>query len=332
MTAKEMTKSQNRLGIKCLKEIWQHYQDIRLFGTPKQPVEWKYISGLCNALGLGLEPTIQQLMQSSGSFDVFETWVIRNGHISTEQIEAFNALVINEYKPTEAIEPVLNAADLEHWKNEGYVVLKNAVSKEDCARTVRWIYAQIEASPNQPDSWYKPHALKQGIMLQLFKHPLLNKNRLSSKIKQACMQLWQRQDLMVSMDRVSFNPPETDTYAFPGPNLHWDVSLKRPIPFGLQGLLYLTDTESNQGAFTLVPGFHKKIDDWLDTLPSNAKALKRDFLDSVDSKPIAASAGDFIIWHQALPHGSAPNMSQRPRIVQYINYQPLDMSYQNEWV
>ena len=133
------------------------------------------------------------------------------------------------------------------------------------------------------------------------------------------------------MDRVSFNPPENRSYKFPGPDLHWDVSLKTPIPFGLQGLLYLTDTSENQGAFILVPGFHHNIETWLGSLPKYVNP-RNENLHELGSKPIAANAGDFIIWHQALPHGSSPNLGTKPRIVQYINYQPLNIEIQDIWI
>ena len=48
-----------------------------------------------------------------------------------------------------------------------------------------------------------------------------------------------------------------------GPHLHWDVSVKTPIPLGTGGILYLTDTPPEQGAFTLVPGFQRWGEAWL---------------------------------------------------------------------
>lgn len=171
---------------------------------------------------------------------------------------------------------------------------------------------------------------KQGIMVQLFQHPALEKNRQSKKIRNAYEQLWNRKDLWMNTDRVSFNPPENERWQFPGPRLHWDVSLELPIPFGLQGLLYLSDTQESQGAFTLVPGFHNKIDAWINSLPAGANPRTQD-LYQLGIKPIAANAGDFIIWHQALPHGSSPNKAAAPRIVQYINYMPIDAAAQKKW-
>jgi len=179
-------------------------------------------------------------------------------------------------------------------------------------------------------SWYKVHPAKQGIMVQLFQHPLLEKNRSSPKIKKAFEELWNRTDLWLNADRVGFNPPETESYKFPGPKLHWDISIKLPIPFGTQGILYLSDTLANQGAFTLVPGFQNRIEHWLDTLTPGNDPRKENLYD-LGVKPIAANAGDFILWHHILPHGSSPNTATSPRFVQYINYTPADEKESEEW-
>lgn len=321
------------IGIYYLKEIWQDYIQLGRSSQSTPSIEWKYLNGVCNALGIGLEPTIQYLLQYSPSFTEFENWIKENGTVSADMIAHFNALFSNEKNDKFVIEEeILSASDLEFWNRNGYFVLKEAVPKADCDEALQLIYQQIDAVVDDPASWYRLHTLKQGIMVQLFNAPILDKNRLSKKINLAYQQLWQRSDLVVSMDRVSFNPPETANYKFPGPNLHWDVSLKTPIPFGLQGLLYLTDTAKDQGAFTLIPGFHHKIESWLEALDPNINPREEILSDWYEPKPIAAQAGDFIVWDQRLPHGSRPNTSTKPRVVQYINYQPLDLEYQMEWI
>lgn len=113
--------------------------------------------------------------------------------------------------------------------------------------------------------------------------------------------------------------------------MHWDVSLALPIPFGTQGILYLAHTAENQGAFTLVPGFQNRVEAWLRSLPPGTNPRQQD-MHALGSKPIAANAGDFIIWHQALPHGSSPNTSSLPRFVKYFNYTPPDPEIRKVWI
>ena len=159
----------------------------------------------------------------------------------------------------------------------------------------------------------------------------IDKNRNSPKIRKAFEQLWNCSNLVVTTDKCGFNPPETEKFKYRGTGLHWDVSLVTPIPFSTQGILYLTDTAANQGALTLVPGFHKNIENWLHALPENVNAREAD-LSGFGTTAIAANAGDFIIWHHALPHGSSPNKANLSRIVQYINwYAPLQKK-QEKWL
>ncbi|MEL7249111.1 MAG: phytanoyl-CoA dioxygenase family protein [Bacteroidota bacterium] len=322
-----------RINIYFLKEIWRHYQSLGNKNAPASILEWKYINAVFNTLGIGLEPTIRYLKAQSPSFAVFENWILQEGQVSQAMIDHFNSIVeqggVVEYLPSEQ---VLTQAHLDQWDTDGYLILKNAIPKEDCAATAALIYETLEADPTQANTWYNAVTKRQGIMIQLFNTPLLVKNRLSKRIRLAFEQLWQRTDLLVSNDRVSFNPPETSFYPFQGPHLHWDMSLKRPIPFATQGLVYLTDTASNQGAFTVIPGFHNHIDSWLDDLPAGANPRDLNLLSEFERRPIAAEAGDLIIWNQCLPHGSSPNTSQQPRLVQYINYQPLDLEWQDEWI
>jgi len=85
-------------------------------------------------------------------------------------------------------------------------------------------------------------------MVQLFQHPVLEKNRNSDKIRMAFEQLWNHTDLRVSTDRVGFNPPETADWKFPGPRLPLGY---RPgfclSRLGCKVLLYLADTEEKPG-------------------------------------------------------------------------------------
>jgi ectoine hydroxylase-related dioxygenase (phytanoyl-CoA dioxygenase family) len=113
--------------------------------------------------------------------------------------------------------------------------------------------------------------------------------------------------------------------------LHWDTSLARPRGLSTQGILYLTDTGPEQGAFTCVPGFHRRIDTWLDSLPEGADPRRQD-LHALGSMPIGGRAGDLVIWHDALPHGSRPNRSHLPRIVQYIAMYPFAPDIAANWV
>ena len=318
-----------KLGIVHLKQFWSAHMLIRAGKSIEREKTFYQDRLLIDALGLGLQKTVMYLFRHAPSFDEFEIWVAKTSPtISPSTIERLNADLLNQPHPQsvcqliEEIEshpPVLSEEDLAFWERYGYVVLKNAIPASDLAATEQLVWAFREADPHQPQSWYQKET--GNIWVELIQHPQLERNRTSKRIHKAFAQLWGTADLWVSADRCGFNPPETATHQFPGPDLHWDVDFSQPLAFGTQGILYLTDTPPEQGAFTLVPGFQHKLADWLQTLDSNQDLHQQD-LHALGSKPIGGKAGDLVIWHQWLPHGSRPNLGTLPRIVQYINMNP----------
>ena len=130
-----------------------------------------------------------------------------------------------------------------------------------------------------------------GIMVEIYQHQALWNNRQYPRIHQAFSEIWGDEKLWVSFDRGSLNPPERDDYKFPGPHLHWDMSLDMPVRLKVQGVLYLTDTPGNQGAFTCIPGFHHKLEDWLSDLPEEADPRQAIKQKDADAVPVAGKAG-----------------------------------------
>lgn len=208
------------------------------------------------------------------------------------------------------------------------MILHNAAPQDTCNDAAKAIYEFLGADPGDPATWY-PKPIGHTIWVPLLHHPALGANRHSPRIRQAFAQIWGRSDLWANTDQCGFNPPERHDWKFPGPHLHWDMSLALPLSSGTQAVLYLTDTDSDQGAFTCVPGFHRKIETWLDSLPSGAGPRQQDL--SAFATPISGKAGDLVIWNQALPHGSSPNRSSRPRVVQYLNLRPSQWDFNPVW-
>jgi len=320
-------------GIYHLKRLWSKLmagqETVNLY-----PDETRLDNMLLDILGIGLLPAYQFLHQQRPDFESFEQWIKANsnGHIAAETIERCNALFQNKTVQQQIITAdVLTTEVIDFWEEHGFVIIKNAVTPEDCAAGRKAIMNYLKMDENDLASWYKENDTMQGIMVPLYRDVAIDKNRNSPKIRRAFEQLWKRTDLVVTTDKCGFNPPETASFKYRGIGLHWDVSLATPIPFGTQGILYLTDTAANQGALTVVPGFHKNIEKWLQQLPENADPRKTDF-SSFGPKPIAANAGDFIIWNHKLPHGSSPNRAALPRIVQYINWYAAAEKAQDKWI
>ena len=328
------------LGLYQLKRLWARTIAGHRGHFPFVSMHERHLDKLViHASGLGLEQTLGYLGSQAPSFEDFERWIVATtGGLAPERIARINAAVVGAPPPAparkllEAIEtsaPVLSDAALSFWRDNGYVVLHEAISSAQSAAAAQAVWQRVGATPDDPESWYA--ANDHGIMVQYFQHPAFDAARTSLRIHKAFAQLWGTADLWATTDRVGFNAPERDGFLFPGPHLHWDVSVKTPIPFGTGGILYLTDTPPEQGAFTLVPGFQRWGEHWLKNLPGGANPRTQD-LYALGPKAIGGRAGDLVIWHQALPHGASPNRGGMPRLVQYVNMFPTHYQEQEEWI
>lgn len=267
---------------------------------------------------------------------------------------------------------VLSEEDRVFWEENGYLVVHEAVPPENIKMAEVAIWSFLEMQADNPESWY-PDPPRRGIMAEMYQHQALWNNRQCPRVHQVFAEILGTEHLWVSIDRISMSPPlrtrPDDSGRLDGLSssklpipLHWDYALQLdgdgrptlmgssfdpPIPFWIQGVLYLTDTVKEGGAFTCVPGFHRKLEAWMETLPADSDPLKQDKDGSVfhnyetwleklpasadsikqelmglGTKPVPAKAGDLIIWHSSLPHGAGHNRAVRPRVVQYLTQFP----------
>jgi hypothetical protein len=319
------------LGIEYLYGYWQ--RALRVAGAPEGSVDLDHT--LLSGLRVNILETMRFLHDGAPSFEAFEAWIVeRNGGALEEP--ALDRLrralrgetVGSEIGSLDGVEG-LSESDLRHWDEHGYVVLKHAVTPEQAKAAEMAIYAYLGMDPERPESWYGG---KQGhsIWVSLLRHPAFWATRRSPRMVKAFAQLWGREDLWVTVDQGGLNPPEREGWRFPGPHLHWDTTIAPPHHFGIQGILYLADVAENQGAFTCIPGFHRKLESWLASLPEGVDPREAIFQHG-GAKPIAAGAGDMVLWHQSLPHGSSPNRAARPRVAQYITMKPTRWEYHDVW-
>lgn len=300
-----------------LKKLWERTLDPSAHTSIKTTQTWDSEIKTLYQLGISMEDTLQFLHFEKPDFETFKTWITNKQKTENTEINYFEDNVLSEQ-------------DLQFWNKNGYVILKNAISKEDCKNTQQAIWDFLKMDPDNKQSWYKRHENQKGLMLNFSNHETLNKNRFSPRIRKAYEQLYKTTKIYKTIDKVSFNPPETEDFRFLGSPLHWDTSLQQPIKFGLQGLLYLSDCGSNDGAFHCVPGFHNIINDWLNELQPDENPREKAL--SLKPEPIIGEAGDFIIWNNALPHCATPNKGENPRMVQYLTYLPDDYDTSGKWV
>ncbi|MBN9059139.1 MAG: phytanoyl-CoA dioxygenase family protein, partial [Rhizobiales bacterium] len=221
---------------------------------------------------------------------------------------------------------VLSEADWQHWVTRGYVIVRQAVPAENVARLVETLWAFDEKDPADPATWYAPqrrdHIMKElnGTgMLEIYNHQHLWDNRQERRVYDAFVDIWDREDLWVTIDRANLNPPKK-VKGNPNGFIHWDADTSLvPPPIGVQGVLSLKKQDGDVGGFQCIPELFAGFDDWVKTQPEDRDPMHPDTA-GLSITNIEMEAGDLLIFNSLLAHGVRPNHSDgRVRMAQYIS-------------
>jgi ectoine hydroxylase-related dioxygenase (phytanoyl-CoA dioxygenase family) len=231
---------------------------------------------------------------------------------------------------------VLTEDDWQHWVSKGFVVVRNAVPRDkvDAVADMLWQFQEMDRDDSS--TWYRPqfreHKMKElnnTGMVEVYNHQSLWDTRQYPKIYDAFVDIWDREDLWVAIDRANLNPPNKASRAAGQVNgfIHFDVDVsQRPLPIAVQGVLSLAKQDSDVGGFQCVPGIFSQIEDWWGRQPAGSNPFKPD-TGALEIVNIEMDAGDFLIFNSLLAHGVRPNRSDdRVRMAQYISMFPADFA------
>lgn len=236
---------------------------------------------------------------------------------------------------------VLSLEQWEFWRNNGYVVINNAVSKEQAAQTAAFLWEFEEKDPEDKSTWYTaPRAemqMKELVgtgMVEVYNHQRLWDNRQSKRVYDAFVDIWGTEKLWVSIDRTNLNFPIRPGFEYKG-FIHWDYDPDTK-PQNVQGVLALADqTDENMGGFQCIPWLFRNYDEWKLTQPADRNRYQPDITGLEDKLvKVKMEAGDLLIFNSSLPHGIRPNRSEdKVRIAQYVAMVPAQEHHQAivEW-
>src|SRR5215212_4574797 len=101
---------------------------------------------------------------------------------------------------------IFTQQDLDFFDQNGYVIARNMVPKENLDAVIAAIWEFLGMDPNDPEDWYRePH--RTGGMIELYQHQALWNNRQHPNMHQAFSEIYGTSRLWVSEDRVSMKPP-----------------------------------------------------------------------------------------------------------------------------
>lgn len=225
---------------------------------------------------------------------------------------------------------VLSEEDWKFWVEQGYIVIKNAVPKENADRLAKFLWEFEEKNPNDPSTWYAPpraemqmKELTNSGMVEVYNHQYLWDNRQVEKLYNAFVDIWGTEKLWVTIDRANLNFPVRPEFPFKG-FIHWDYDPETK-PQNVQGVLALVDqTDENMGGFQCLPWLYRNYDTWKLTQPADRDHFKPD-VTGIDIVKVKMNAGDLLIFNSTQPHGIRPNLTKdKVRIAQYISMMPAE--------
>ncbi len=225
---------------------------------------------------------------------------------------------------------ILSEEDWAFWKHNGYVIIKNAVPKEQVKQTADFLWEFDEKDAGNPETWYAlPRAemqmkeLTNTGMVEVYNHQTLWNNRQMPKVHAAFADIWGTEKLWCTIDRANLNFPIRPGFDYKG-FIHWDYDPETK-PQNVQGVLALADqTDESMGGFQCIPELFRNYDTWKLTQPEDRNHFKPDTT-GLQLEKIMMEAGDLLIFNSTEPHGIRPNYSKdKVRIAQYISMMPAE--------
>lgn len=227
---------------------------------------------------------------------------------------------------------VLSEEDWNFWITNGYIIIKNAVPREQALATAKFIWEFEEKEADKPETWYTaPRAdmqMKELIgsgMVEVYNNQHLWNNRQMQRVYDAFVDIWGTEKLWVTIDRANLNFPLRPQDEFKG-FIHWDYDPETK-PQNVQGVLALADqTDENMGGFQCIPELFRTYDTWKLTQPADRNRFRPDVTGFEDKiVKVKLEAGDLLIFNSSQPHGIRPNRSaDKIRIAQYISMMPAE--------
>ena len=225
---------------------------------------------------------------------------------------------------------VLTVDQWNFWIENGYVVIKNAVSRKQAMKTAEFIWEFDDKDPNDPSTWYAEARAKMEMkelagtgMVEVYNNQLLWDNRQTKRVYESFVDIWGTDKLWTTIDRANLNFPIRPGFEYRG-FIHWDYDPDTK-PQNVQGVLALADqTDLEMGGFQCIPWLYKNYDTWKLSQPEDRNKFQPDISGLEDEiVKVSLEAGDLLIFNSTLPHGIRPNNSKdKVRIAQYISMMP----------
>ncbi|MEQ7007911.1 phytanoyl-CoA dioxygenase family protein [Actinopolymorpha sp. B17G11] len=228
---------------------------------------------------------------------------------------------------------VLTYTEIEQFWEQGYVVVRGAISREEAAYYRDLILDMIPRDLNIPEHWHtadgriKPMATPGD---HTYDTPELLPLWANERLYHVAAQLLESHRLRVfdgSLGVTMRNDMHRDTPR--SQTLHIDASVPKDVDnflFTLEevqvgGCYYFTDVLPDGGGIHIVPGGHKIVEEESRAHPQG-RHLHDDWkrITHLESVEVTGEAGDFALLHHLMPHGASHNRQPVARVAQFMRY------------
>ena len=233
------------------------------------------------------------------------------------------------------IPQVLDESEVAHFWDQGYVLVRGVLSKEEAAHYRDLILNMVPRNLNMPEHWHvadgriKPMATASD---HTFDTPDLLPLWANEKLYQVAAQLLESRRLRVldgSLGITLRNDMHRDTPR--SQTLHIDASVPKDADnflFSLEelqvgGCFYFTDVLPDGGGIHVVPGGHKIVEEEARADPRGQGRHLHDNwkrITHLESVEVTGEAGDFALLHHLMPHGASHNRRTVPRVAQFLRW------------
>ncbi|MCZ0974286.1 DUF1479 family protein [Streptomyces albulus] len=242
---------------------------------------------------------------------------------------------------------VLSEEQFAFWQTYGYVVVEQAIPADAARRLLDFAWDFQGLDPGRPETWYEEREFRSELerdlhvygFVEAYHHQALWDSRQTQRVYDAFVDVWDCEELWVTLDRLNLNPPNIKNRdrGLIAPTdrgfdiaLHWDVDTSLGVlPQRVQGIIALNDTDADCGGFQCAPELFRQFERWRALQPADRDPLRPAF-DRAELPVVRPelAAGDLLIWNGLLAHGVAANTSRdKVRAVQYLAMMPALASH-----
>ena len=234
---------------------------------------------------------------------------------------------------------VLSDEEVKTFWDQGYVILKQAISREEAARYRDLILDMVPRDLRIPESWHvnagriKPYHEDGN---HTYDSPELLPLLCNERLYRAAVQLLGSERLRAGDGSLGITLRNDG-----GPTLsqqvHLDASVPADIPnflfsteeLQVGGCYYFTDVEPGGGGIHVIPGGHRLVEEKATLHPEGRQLYRQwkridDFPETVE---VLGEAGDFALLHHLMPHAASNNRRPQPRVAQFTRFTREDHAH-----